>query len=73
MYRGSYVVNLFKHKFSLCITIEKQISIGGRRHLDYIFWGILDPAAVQDCTYYTPTISERHHQRSMLPALGKTS
>jgi len=34
---------------SLCPQIKKQISIRGRRHWDFIFCGILDPAAVQDC------------------------
>jgi len=34
---------------SLCIQILKN-SIRGRRYWDYIFCGILDPAAVQDIT-----------------------
>jgi len=31
---------------SLRIQIKKQISIRGRRHWDYIFCRILDPAAI---------------------------
>jgi len=38
--------------FSLCMQIKKQISITGRRHWDYISCGILDPAAIQDCTKF---------------------
>ena len=34
---------------SQCIQIKKQISIKGRKHWDYTFCGILDPATVQDC------------------------
>ena len=47
-----------------------------KRALGFYFCGNLDPAAVQDCTKYsgynnkcTPAISERYHQRSVLPAL----
>jgi len=50
---------------SQCIQIKKLISVRGRRHWEYIFCGILDPAVVQDCIKFprfpnkcTPT-SER--------------
>jgi len=42
---------------SLYIQIEKQISIRWRRHWDYIFLGILDPAAVQDVTKFPSLIT----------------
>ena len=42
---------------SLCIQIKKQISIRGRRHFGYIFYGTLDPAAVQDCTQFLSLIT----------------
>jgi len=41
---------------SLCIQIKKQISIRGRRHWDYNVCGILDPAAVHDCTKFPSLI-----------------
>jgi len=41
---------------SLCIQTKKQISSGERRHWDYIFCGILDPAAVQNCTKFPSSI-----------------
>jgi len=57
-------------KFRYVHTNFKKL-IRGKRHWDYIFCGILDPAAVQDCTKIpglnrkrTPTIIERYHQRS---------
>jgi len=43
---------------SLCIQIKKQISISGRRHWDYIFCGILGPAAVQDRTKFPSSITK---------------
>jgi len=36
----------------LRIQIKKQISIRGRRNWGYIPCGILDPAAVHDCTKF---------------------
>jgi len=38
---------MFPHVYKL-----NQISIWGRRHWDYIFCWILDPAAVQDCAKF---------------------
>jgi len=37
---------------SLCTPIKKQISVTGRRYWDYIFCGILDPVAAQDCAKF---------------------
>jgi len=42
---------------SLCIHIKKQISVKGRRQWEYIFCGILDPVAVQDCTKFSSLIT----------------
>jgi len=43
---------------SLWIQIKKQISIRGSKHWDYIFCGIVDPAAVQDCTKFPSLITD---------------
>jgi len=42
---------------SLCTQIKKQISIRGRRHWEYIVCGILDLAAVHDCTKFPKLIT----------------
>jgi len=39
---------MFRYEYKL----KKQISIRGRRHWNSIFCGILDLAAVQDCTKF---------------------
>ena len=43
--------------FSVCIQNKKQISISKRRYWDHNFCGILDPAAVQDCTKFPSLIT----------------
>ena len=54
---GLNMTDCLNFDVSLCIQIKKQISIRGRRNWGYIFCGILDPAAIQDCTQFYSLIT----------------